>query len=362
MASTGRAENLDVTVLPAETEVPASPDLGAKGNSVALMLRDEPWNFQFFQAVRLLQRFSGGRQPVGRFARPDLEAVAFCANPALSFPASQIQSLDWPDGGHARMMVNFFGISGVFGVLPRPYSEYINERLRVKDTALQYFFDIFNHRALSLFYQAWEKYRFSVAYERDRDDRFTRYLLGFIGLGTAGLQNRQTVTDQSLIFYTGLLGLQPRSAAALKAIVRDYFGVPAEVDQFVGAWFSLEMSNQCRVGEDLAYSGQLGAGAVVGDEMWNQQSRARIVLGPLSMSQYLDFLPRGSAFASLRAITRFFSSDEIQFEVQLVLRREDVPALQLGGTSGEDPLLAWTTWVKNTPFQRDPGETILQLS
>ncbi len=362
MASPGRTEDIDVIDLPADSTVSGSQELRGKGSSVALMLRDTPWNFQFFQAVRLLQRFSGGRQPVGRFTRPDLEAVTFASNPALSFPASQIQSLDWPDGGRARMMVNFFGLSGVFGVLPRPYSEYINERLRAKDTALQYFFDIFNHRALSLFYQAWEKYRFPVAYERDQDDRFTRYLLGLIGLGTGGLQNRQAIADQSLLFYAGLFGLQPRSGAALEAVLRDYFGVPAEIEHFVGAWFRLETSNQCQVGEDMAYSDQLGAGAVVGDEMWNQQSRARIVLGPLTMNQYLDFLPDGSAYQSLRAITRFFSSNEIEFEVQLILRRQDVPTLQLGEAPGAGPLLAWTTWINNKPFQRDPGETILQLS
>jgi len=26
-----------------------------------------------------------------------------------------------------------------------------------------------------------------------------------------------------------------------------------------------------------------------------------------------------------------------------------------------EPMLGWTTWVKNKPMTRDPGETILQL-
>ena len=68
---------------------------------------------------------------------------------------------------------------------------------------------------------------------------------------------------------------------------------------------------------------------MVGDEIWDQGAGVRIRLGPLDLKQYLDFLPEGSAYAPLRAITRFFSGDEIDFEVQLVLKREEVPACEL---------------------------------
>ena len=57
---------------------------------------------------------------------------------------------------------------------------------------------------ISLFYQAWEKYRFTIAYERGERDRFSHHLLDLIGLGTPGLQERQSVPDDSLLFYSGL--------------------------------------------------------------------------------------------------------------------------------------------------------------
>ena len=40
---------------------------------------------------------------------------------------------------------------------------------------------------ISLFYQAWEKYRFTIAYEHGERDRFSHHLLDLIGLGTKGL-------------------------------------------------------------------------------------------------------------------------------------------------------------------------------
>ncbi len=341
---------------------PQGPDVNEfYGEEVAEELRGEPWNFQFFQAVRLLEHLGTG-QPVGGFGNPEDEAVRFGTNPALEFPPSQIHSLQWEGSEQPRMSVNFFGLIGQLGALPTPYTEFVNDRSRAKDHALKDFLDLFHHRLISLFYTAWEKYRFPVAFEREGQDRFTRYLLDFIGLGTEGLQNRTSIPDEALLYYTGLLGMQPRSAMALRYILQDYFGVPVEVEQFVGAWYPLSKPNQSRVGEEREYAEQVGRGAVAGDQIWDQQGRARLVLGPLTMEQYLDFLPRGSAYQPLCEMTQFFSRRSIDFEMQLILRRGEVPPVFLdeGETSG--PMLGWTTWLKTAPLTRDPGETVLLLA
>jgi len=329
------------------------------GEEVAEELRREPWNFQFFQAVRLLERLGTGK-PVGRFDNPEEEAARFLTNSALGFPPSENHSLDWPEGGQPRLTVNIMGLTGQLGVLPVPYTEWINERLRARDQTLRAFFDIFHHRLLALFYQAWEKYRFPVAYERDRNDRFTRYLLAFVGLGTEGLRHRLSVPDEGVAFYTALLALQTRSAGALRQVLHDYFGVPVEIEQFVGTWRPIPESDQTRTGDEREYSEQLSLGAIAGDEVWDQQSTARIVLGPLTLSQYLDFLPNGSAYRPLCDLTEFFSRREIDFELQLILRRGETPGMVLEEESGGF-MLGWTTWLKSAPMTRDPADTVLQL-
>jgi len=333
--------------------------------AVELVLREEPWTFQFFQAVRLLERILPGRSPVGRFVHPSKEVVRFGAHTGTAFPASQIQELDWFEDRQPVMIVNFMGLTGPSGVLPLYYSELVRERLRAKDRTLISFLNLFNHRMVSLFYQAWEKYRFTVAYERRERDRLSQHLLDLIGLGTPGLQERQAVADDSLLFYSGLFSLHTRSAAALKQIVADYFDVPVEVQQFVGAWYTLSRDNQCCFENGDTLSEQLGVGAVVGDEIWNQQSGVRLRLGPLTLREYVDFLPEGSAYEPLRAITRFFAGDEIDFEVQLVLKRDEVPACELldplGSREQVTPQLGWSTWVKSAPMNRDPGDTILRI-
>lgn len=331
--------------------------------AVERLLREVPWEFQFFQAVRLFERLYPERAPVGRFVTPSKEVVRFAAHASMAFPASQIQGVEWPEEtGAPAVVVNFMGLTGPQGVLPLYYTELILERLRSKDHAIRGFLDIFNHRMISLFYQAWEKYRFTIAYERGERDRFSHHLLDLIGLGTPGLQDRQQVLDDSLLYYAGLLSLHTRPAAALRNILSDYFDAPVEMEEFVGAWHLLDEPTQCRFEKGGTSSEQLGLGAIVGDAMWDLQSGVRIRLGPLTLAQYLEFLPDGSAYKPLCDLVQFYSGGMFDFEVQLILKRGEVPLCELGRQDGGGPRLGWVSWSRSAEMQRDPGHTILRIS
>jgi type VI secretion system protein ImpH len=330
-------------------------------SEVGEKLRREPFSFDFFQAVRLLERFFPERTSVGQFAHPNTEVARFAANPSLAFPASQIQAIDWPDHNPVEMTVNFMGLTGPQGVLPNVYTTLLIERLRASDSSPSDFLDIFNHRIISLFYRAWRKYRFDVACEEGERDLFSRHLLSLLGLGTDGLRDRQAVSDDTLIYYAGLLAQRPRSAQALQQILADFFDVPVQIEQFAGGWYRLDPQTQCRLSEGNSESEELGFGAVVGDEVWNQQSKVRVVLGPLTLERYTEFLPGGRSWEPLQAWVRFFSNDEWDFEVKLILEREQVPACTLGAEGASGPQLGWVSWVKSVPFSRDPDDTVLAL-
>ena len=79
---------------------------------------------------------------------------------------------------------------------------------------------------------------------------------------------------------------------------------------------------------------------MVGDEIWDQQSRVRIQLGPLTLEQYLDFLPGETPTGSPR-VDRFFHGEEYDVELQLILKREEVPACELKAETA--PQLGWTS-------------------
>lgn len=330
-------------------------------NGLERALAEEPFRFEFFQAVWLLERLLRDRVPVGGFANPREEAARFSTHNTLTFPASEIESLEWRTGAPPLMRVNFMGLTGPLGVLPLYYTELLAARARVRDTAPQEFLDIFNHRIVSLFYQAWEKYRFTLEYERGGRDRFAHHLLDFVGLGTPGLDDRQAVPDYSLVYYAGLLAQSPRSAIALEHLIEDYFEVPVKIEQFAGAWYKLEPEMQTRMDERGEDTDCLAVGAVVGDEIWDEQARVRISIGPLALAQYQDFLPTGTAYEPLRALVRFFAGDGLDFEVRLVLERGEVPPCELGAEGEAAPRLGWVSWAKSAPMTRDPADAILEL-
>jgi type VI secretion system protein ImpH len=343
MAAASRAENPDVAL-----------------EKVRERLFDEPTSFDFFQAVRLLGWLQPGRSPVGRYSHPQNEVVRIGANPILYFPASAIQTLEERPGACPVMRINFMGLVGPLGVLPNYVTELVAARLREKDRALLEFVDIFDHRLTSFFYQAWEKSHFTVAYERDRNDPVTSSLFALVGFGTPGLRGRQPVEDESFIYYAGVFGLMPKSPLALEAVLSDYFDIPVEVEPFIGVWRTLAEPDHCTFGAEPSESIMLGGGAVVGEEIWDQQSRVRLKLGPLTNAQYRNFLPTGAAWPELKALVRSFCGNDLEFEVQLILRRQDVPAMVLQDPSENGICLGWDTWIKSRPeFDRDPGDTIL---
>jgi len=350
-------------------------------------MRREPTSFAFVQAVRLLTRMRAGRAPVGGWADPAEEVARFTVHPSLGFPPSEIQTLDVPasvddaeardDGPPARFSVNFFGLTGPQGVLPHVYTEHAVARSRARDTAFRDFLDLFHHRALSLYYRAWEQGHYATAHEAGREDRLYEHLLDLAGVGTAGLRSRLPARDEALAFYAGLLAQRGRPADGLSRLVGDYFDVPAEVEQFVGEWRHVDAGGQCTLGEPRD-AGRLGFG-VLGDAAWDPQARVRLRLGPLTREQFDAFLPGGHAHASLVSLARLYADDQVGVDAQLVLLRDAVDGCTLGapvsrrsatgapGAAGEPappvgvPRLGRGSWLASRPMPRDPDDTVLAL-
>jgi len=327
------------------------------------MLFEEPYRFEFFQAVRLLERLDKERTGVGMSPVPEKEVVRFTSNAALNFPPSEINGFkDVVDeeSGEKRleMSVNFMGMLGIAGVLPIHYSELVIERRKYGDRSLHAFLDIFSHRMVSYFFKAWEKYRFPIQYERGGDD-FTQYLFDWIGLGTKGLRNRMGLEEERLLPYGGLIQQNPHSAIALEQLLADYYAIPSEVLEFFGQWLNLDEKSITRLGQSNSI---LGSEAIIGSRVWDQQSKFRMVLGPMPFSQFLDMLPNGSAHEPLKSMTTFMVGLELDFDIQLRLLAQEVPGCVLTTRAKRKPMLGWTSWLKSLPFEKDDDQVVLQVA
>lgn len=326
-------------------------------------LFSEPYRFEFFQAVRVFERMFPKKKAVGGNTLPAEEPVRFRSRVGLDFPSSEIHEIRENTDANGEpeipeMLVNFMGMIGASGVLPANYTELAIDRIRHRDTALWAFLDIFTHRTVSMFYRAWAKYRFPVAYERGNDD-FTSYLFDLAGLGTDGLRGRMGLKDESLLPYVGLITQKPHSAAAVAGILSDYFGARARVLQFFGQWLDLTKSDITHLGQK---NSTLGRTALIGARVWDQQSKFRVVLGPLPFQKFQAFLPNGSANKPLRSVLKFMAGPEYDFDAKLSLQAKQVPSLVLTTRAVRKPMLGWTTWLKTKPFKQDDEQVILSMN
>jgi type VI secretion system protein ImpH len=324
-------------------------------------LVEHPYEFDFFQAVRLLGVIMRESAAVGGSFKPHEEIVRFKARQSLEFPASAIYNLN-AEPDPPEMVVTFFGLTGIQGVLPLHYTEHLLGRAVSKDYAMAAFFDIFNHRLISLFYCAWEKHRLPVLYQmaavrNNAPDRITGYLFDLIGMGTLGLRGRMCVRDEGLLRYAGLLAQTPRCSSALAGILRDYFGIPVEIDEFIGEWYELKAEDITDLLQP-AIRNALGDGAIAGDEVWGPQARFRVRLGPLPLAQFLMFLPGGAAVDELVELVRFYAGDVMRFEWQPILQADEVPWCRLGEHTAASPKLSECAWLKTEEFTSDAEQAV----
>jgi type VI secretion system protein ImpH len=294
---------------------------------------------------------------VGHAWHPREEAVRFCQEPSLAFAPSTVWTfVPANEGRPPRLFSNFLGLLGPNGPLPLHLTDYARDRERNHgDASMARFLDLFNHRILALFYRAWASNHQAVEFQRGNGDRFADYIASLIGLGLPPLRNRDAVPDVAKLHYSGRLACQTRHAEGLRAILQDYFGVTAAIEEFVGEWVSIPVESRCRLGES-PMTGAVGGTAVVGSRVWDCQQKFRIRLGPMSLTDYRRLLPGGDSFRRLVSWVRNYAGDAYAWDVRLVLRAADVPRLRLG-TMGQ---LGWTTWATSKPVTEDQENLVLQ--
>src|ERR1041384_5523440 len=109
--------------------------------SVEEWLYAEPYRFDFFQAVRILELLHPDAVSAGQGSEPEKEAVRFRSRVGLDFPASEVQEISRParPGEPSGMTINFLGVAGAFGPLTHSDTELLMERIRAKDYTMRDF-------------------------------------------------------------------------------------------------------------------------------------------------------------------------------------------------------------------------------
>ena len=323
---------------------------------VERQLADRAAAMDFFQALRLIENAHPDKPRIGAALRPRDDAIRFGQDASLGFEPGALRGFTPADAGRkARLTVNFTGLLGPNGPLPLHLTQYVRERARNHgDGTLVAFLDIFHHRALSLFYRARASAEPAISLDRPATDRFGDYLGSVCGIGTPALRGRDEIGDFAKLHFAGLLANGRRPAAGLATILRAYYGLPVQIEQFVGHWMPIPAESQTRIGcQDLG--NRLGTSAVLGRTVWDCQHRFRLVFGPLDYADYQRLLPGAPGMRRLQAWVRHYAGMALDWDVRLVLKKAQVPRLKLGAMQ-----LGWTTYLGSVPAVRDAGTLTLK--
>jgi type VI secretion system protein ImpH len=340
-----------------------------------------PYEFRFFQAVRLLEKWGlqtsvslglDGKRPAQR---------RYLNSTSLSFPPSEIESAQAYDKegmpvdveGLSHALANgdivridivpaFYGLLGGQGALPHHYSERLvaTDSLR-RNPAAKAFFDIFSDRLTERFYAAWKKYRLPIQHELQPRQHYLPLLLSLAGLGHDALRNRMrqapgAVHDDALARYAAAARQRPVSAAYLQQVLADYFGVALRVEQFVGHWYTVPARSRTILGQPGAV---LGGAAHIGERIWQRNLRLRLWIGPVRGETFDDFLPGGERAAALEKLLTLLAGVTYEYEVRLVRARDDVRGCTLDEQSGG--MLGWNTFLCTEPPGEDRSDAAYEL-
>lgn len=343
-----------------------APQSRRKSTSISEKLFTEPYRFSFFQATRLLQGLvrkwqnKGKPRSIGHDLVPKEESIRFSSLLSLQFASAEVIKIqkhnrivhtDKQD--IAELQVSFLGLTGQSGVLPSYLTELQLHRLREKDTSFRDFLDIFNHRAVSLFYRAWEKYRLPFNYERTHlenkksADPITKAFEALLGVNDSVIQKQLPVHPEELIYYAGLFSTQRRSANALEASLSEYMDIPIAINQFKGEWMSLSEDDRCQLplyplgGKNNC----LGVDTVIGDQVYTMEGKFEIVIGPLNKSEFENIMPDSERMEALSRFTKMFVGETQHFDVKYQLEEDSVSEWILDEELDGSRRLGWNTWL-----------------
>lgn len=348
----------------------ATPEGPVPGERVARQVQAwsaEPWALDFFATMRRLEALAAPAPRWGEAALPKAEAVRVGQAPSLAFAPAGIAGFEPASDATPvpRLRQHFFGYLGPNGPLPLHLSDLVRDRVHNHgDPTLLAFLDGFAHRFALHFYRAWAQPRAAVSLDRPGEDAWRRWVGALIGIGTRARQQRDAIADDARLHFSGWLARRVHNAEGVEQVLGGYFHVPVRLLPWTGHWLPIAPQERSYLGGPPApgqaqrtdAASRLGAGAVLGCRVWDRQHRVRLRLGPLDLPRYRQFLPSGPALPALADWMRQLLGDELYWDAQLVLARQEVPPTRLGAARGNAPRLGWMAWLGTQPRSRDAAD------
>ncbi|MEP4196401.1 MAG: type VI secretion system baseplate subunit TssG [Aliishimia sp.] len=317
-------------------------------------LTDAPEKHHIFHAFRVLEGAYPDAPRIGDARRPREDMVRFGQEAELAFPPSSVQGYKPRKGTQPGKLTNrFFGLFGPQGPLPLHMTEFARARLRQhRDPTFVEFANIMTHRLMTLLYRAWRSGQPAPSFDRGENDGIERKIAAIAGYHGTHLRKTDALPDLAKRHFAGILSQGPKNAEGLVSILSAFFGTSVRIEQFIGTWLELESDDRWVLGGPAG----LGQTTSIGEQVWTRSDKFRLVIGPLSLDEYRRLLPGGSSLERLRAIVRNYIGDSLDWEVNLILHKDEIPEPNLG----ETVQLGQTGWIGDRINDKDADDLYLE--
>ena len=255
----------------------------------------------------------------------------------------------------------FVGLVGPLSPLPPFYTEVVLREQRRRNHGMRAFLDLFLGRIVDLFVYAFEKYRLPSGVARHGVDGATpliSVLYAAIGLGLPSRRGRLLIPDFQLLPCAGLLAREVRSAAGLAILLTGELGLPIRIEPLQPRWLRIETEEQSRLTQDGHFS-RLGIDAVAGARTLDVSSTFRVVVGPLDYTTFEQLAPSSDMMTRLVELVRFYADPGLDFDVQVILAKQEIPEARLGAVA---PQLGWNAWLRQLPALTDADQAVFDPS
>ncbi|MDX1804795.1 MAG: type VI secretion system baseplate subunit TssG [Alcanivorax sp.] len=291
---------------------------GVRGADLMQALLSAPYQFDFVQAMELLESSDPLRQ---RFGQGLDRRVRLLPSDNLVFPATDVRDCQQQEQTLTLMM----GFLGLYGI-DAPVPHYLLDRTTAEDddaARMRAFLDVFNQRFYVLIYRAMQISRPAAGMLPE----------AFIGCASA-LAGQPRTTPGCRRFPAGRV----RTASGLQALLRDAFpDLALEVRDCQPVWQALGHGSELG-----AESFCLGDNSILGGRAYMANGAVVIRLGPMDEQQAQALLPGQADNQRIRQLIGDYLHNQVGSELQLRV----TPSGRFGRALGRDPIhLGWSLWL-----------------
>lgn len=328
-------------------------------------------HLDWLAVARLLQAACPSGEPLGQGLRASDDALKIEHSHRFGFAAREVTKVESPIGEEHRATVvqDAVGLLGPNGPMPYAWTQYLYElsrpdptdtparkadgqapavrltskRAQERGESFLAFINLLQRRHLALFVRAWMETRAEIAFDPFTDaypHPLTQRLSALAGLPVPrdghvpAMQATDSIPADFKRAYASVMARRVRSPQPLAAMLGRHLDLPVRVQEFLPRWIQLTPSDRTRLG--LSHAG-LGTQAMLGDRCWDARQSFRVLLGPMGLSRYREFLPGQAGHERVRDLVATAMGPEWRWELVPLLAHEEIPPARLPKVSAGPP-------------------------